>query len=179
MQRTVRLLPFPFAAWSLLAGCGERPAQSQEKAVADAFGEPDLDVNRLIFERYEKRGFEGLTEAERTAHCVWWLEAEVNNGGFDQFYFNSAGDHAVETVAALERIGARHTAGIVTRANAAFRDGRPPRERAARQKQLLALSKVAKEELGELDDEFYEYRDDLKGLLDRFVQEHRADIGGR
>ena len=25
---------------------------------------------------------------------VWLLEAEVNNGGFDQYYFNSAGDLA-------------------------------------------------------------------------------------
>ena len=34
------------------------------------------------------------------------LEAEVNNGGFDQYFYNSAGDNTAETIQALETIGA-------------------------------------------------------------------------
>jgi len=33
--------------------------------------------------------------AERTFAAIWSLEAEVNNGGFAQYMFNDAGDHAV------------------------------------------------------------------------------------
>jgi hypothetical protein len=35
------------------------------------------------------------------------LEAEINNGGFDQYFFNSTGDRTAETIRALELIGAK------------------------------------------------------------------------
>jgi hypothetical protein len=34
------------------------------------------------------------------------LEAEVNNGGFHQYFYNSAGDNTAEAIRALEEIGA-------------------------------------------------------------------------
>ncbi|MBP0902702.1 DUF4375 domain-containing protein [Mariniflexile gromovii] len=34
------------------------------------------------------------------------LESEINNGGFNQFYFNSSGNFSHETVEALLQIGA-------------------------------------------------------------------------
>ncbi|MEJ2420051.1 MAG: DUF4375 domain-containing protein [Exilibacterium sp.] len=36
------------------------------------------------------------------------LEAEVNNGGFDQLFYNSAGDIAFYTAKALDSIGAHN-----------------------------------------------------------------------
>ena len=33
------------------------------------------------------------------------LEAEINNGGFHQYFYNSAGDNTAETIQALETIG--------------------------------------------------------------------------
>lgn len=50
------------------------------------------------------------------------LEAEINNGGFDQFFFNSASDRTDEIIAALLLIGAAHTANIVKTAMAKFPD---------------------------------------------------------
>ena len=40
------------------------------------------------------------------------FEAEVNNGGFDQFFFNSRGDFSIESLEALELIKANKTAAI-------------------------------------------------------------------
>ena len=42
------------------------------------------------------------------------LEGEVNNGGFHQYFYNSAGDRTAETIQALEIIGAFAMADIVT-----------------------------------------------------------------
>jgi hypothetical protein len=33
-----------------------------------------------------------MSEAERVFICIWQLEAEVNNGGFTQYFTNSSGD---------------------------------------------------------------------------------------
>src|SRR5436305_14505300 len=40
-----------------------------------------------------------LTDTERRLLAAYWVEAEVNNGGFDQYFFNSAGDNAEAALA--------------------------------------------------------------------------------
>jgi hypothetical protein len=92
------------------------------------------------------------------------LEAEVNNGGFEQYLYNSAGDNTAETIEALEAVGALRMADIVRGAAAKFPGGMPPKERFARQD--LLLDHIADPEVfRELDDEFYKYPDDLGDLL--------------
>jgi hypothetical protein len=91
------------------------------------------------------------------------LEAELNNGGFDQFFFNDAGGRTAETIEALKRIGASHTASLVQAAADKFPGGTVPTDRKARQK---ALGKVSPESdaFEEQDEAFYEYQDDLAAL---------------
>jgi len=115
-----------------------------------------------------------LTEAEQVFVCVWQLEAEVNNGGFSQYYSNSSGDLAIDTPQALEAIGAAQAAGIVQDANGLFPEG-PPRDRDTREDFLEELSDDA---LEELDDRFLAYPDDLSLLLYEYVQTHKQDIRG-
>lgn len=96
------------------------------------------------------------------------LEAEVNNGGFDQFFFNSAGDATRETIDALIVIGAHVTAALVARAAAKFPGSLPPVDRNTRQDVLAAISTSGG--AFELEDsEFYKYREDLKALADAYV----------
>ena len=92
------------------------------------------------------------------------LEAEVNNGGFDQFFYNSAGDDTEGIIRALETIGAVTTAEIVRRAAAKFPGGMPPKDRFQRQDALLQISPDS-DAFEELDGEFYGYPDDLSELL--------------
>ena len=115
-----------------------------------------------------------MTDAERVFICIWQLEAEVNNGGFAQYYTNSAGDLAADAPAALEAIGATHTASIVRAANAAFPGG-PPRDRDAREN---AFDVIADGAFEELDGRFLAYEDDLSSLLYAYVQAHQGEIRG-
>ena len=75
--------------------------------VADAF---DLALERMVV-----CGFDELGVVDKILVAIWGVEAEVNNGGFSQFYINSAGDNALETPAALREIGAERIAGVVLR----------------------------------------------------------------
>jgi hypothetical protein len=74
------------------------------------------------------------------------FEAEVNNGGLHQYYFNSSSNSAIETPEALDTIGASHTAEIVRKANSIFPQG-PPRDCDARHVSLDAIAATAFEEL--------------------------------
>lgn len=97
------------------------------------------------------------------------LEAEVNNGGFDQFFFNEAGNRVVETIEALEAIGAHKTADIVRRACARFPGGMPPAAWFARQEVLEVVSPDS-EAFEQEDQEFYAYDEDLASLVAAYAK---------
>jgi len=121
--------------------------------------------------RYEALGFDGLTEPERVWIAVEELQMDVNNGGFDQYYFNSSGDTAWFASAALRTIGADRTATIVERANAVFGPDGPPRDREQRQEALERLRGADDDVLFKsLDDEFFKYPEDLDELLRTYLR---------
>lgn len=92
------------------------------------------------------------------------LESEINNGGFDQFFYNSAGDHTEDTIRALVKIGAVHTADIVRRAASKFPGGMPPKDRDTRQELLEAISPDS-DSFEDFDEEFLAYEEDLASLV--------------
>jgi hypothetical protein len=108
------------------------------------------------------------------ALCVDDLDREINNGGFDQFFWNSSGDHAHETVRALEAIGAPQAAQIVREAIACFPAAVAPADRDQRADLMAKLPQSVRETWGTLDDRFYRYPDDLTALLRRYAAANRA-----
>lgn len=109
-----------------------------------------------------------VSSAKRIFISVWQLEAEVNNGGFHQYLWNSSGNLAADTPAALEAIGAIRAADIVKRANGLFEAGPPADERL----RLAALESIDENAFESLDEEFLAYPDDLSALLYDFVVEN-------
>jgi uncharacterized protein DUF4375 len=117
--------------------------------------------------RYRDVGFDCLSEIERMLVAIWALEADVNNGGFHQYYFNSSGDTACYAPAALRAIGAPIMAGIVDKANSLFGPIGPPVSRDERQQ---ALSALTEQMWDDLDRQFYEYPEDISWLLEQFLE---------
>jgi len=95
------------------------------------------------------------------------LEGEVNNGGFHQYFYNSAGDNTAETIQALEIIGALKMANVVRRAAEKFPGAMPPKNRFERQDVLLESDPKAIA-FRDLDEEFYDYPDNLTELLKKY-----------
>lgn len=77
----------------------------------------------------ESKGFDGIREPERVLATIWSVEAEVNNGGFDQLFYNTAGDIAFYAAIALDSIGAHKMAGIAQKALDLFGEDGPPKNR--------------------------------------------------
>ncbi len=91
------------------------------------------------------------------------LEAEVNLGGFHQFFFDAAGDRTAETIEALSVVGALHSLGIIKLAASLFPGGIPPTERFQRQSILDEIEPNVNEFDG-LDDAFHDCQEDLSAL---------------
>src|SRR5579872_5516915 len=54
----------------------------------------------------EKSDFLILSKGQQMFYSTWWLESEVNNGGFSQYFWNSASSFAKEAYYGYLSIGA-------------------------------------------------------------------------
>lgn len=140
------------------------------------------DKNSFVFEmnkyigakcRYGDR-MEALSAPERLFYVAQVLEEEVNNGGFDQFFYNSSGNFASELEAAFELIGAGKTAAICGKALAALGAELPMDCEARREWMEENQTDEMTEILGECDEAFFAYEEDLAALNKAFVLLNRA-----
>ncbi len=60
-------------------------------------------------------------KSKQSIYVIWQLEAEVNNGGFNQFYYNSSGQFATMIPDALKMVGAFKFSNLVERANVIYK----------------------------------------------------------
>lgn len=83
-------------------------------------------------------GINCLTADETVFFSVRLFQAERNNGGIDQFFFNSSGDYFKEVIAGLKTLGAHQTCGLLMIATLIlFARKSPPPDRADRSHVLL------------------------------------------
>ena len=116
-----------------------------------------------------------LSAEQRVFQAIWELEAEVNNGGFRQFFWNSSGCLAPHAVDALHTIDAPRAASIVEKAIGLVGRVRWSDD-TRRKKQIDALQPKTVAALDKLDQSFFTYPDDLNDLLYRYVCRNRAQL---
>src|SRR5262245_10548228 len=113
---------YPFLTREILASI---PDEELEQALIDHL--LDIRIAERLKDDYEILA--GLSAGFRMLYSTWLLEAEVNNGGFNQFFWNSSGRFAREAVEGWKRIGAEQQAELTEEAIAIEAE-----ERAAQQK---------------------------------------------
>src|SRR5262245_40810732 len=101
------------------------------------------------------------------------LAGEVMNGGFNQYFFNSAGDDAAAAIEALDAIGASETRAGLVDACGKFPGGMASCERFQSQEELNRVDPdIAIFE--QLDRAFFAYPEDLDVLLDAYERRSGA-----
>lgn len=130
------------------------------------------ELSRFIWsgiKKYDAVGFKALNEKEQAIYTIWWLEAEVNNGGFHQYFWNPAGEHSDIALKSLKAIGAIKTAALLEKAiDIAFK-GNLPENRLERQNKLDLEFERKMDQLNALDDQFYKYSEEFYKLIDVYV----------
>ena len=146
------------------------PAEPQEDPVSAAF--------LSVLEKSEDgAALDRLSEPERVLYLVRTLEDEVNNGGFAQYFFNSAGDHANEAPDAFLAIRAPGIAELCRKANSVFGE-QVPTDWAQREEQFNALpDDPAEALLSECDDAFFSSDEDLYALESAYIAANAASFG--
>lgn len=129
---------------------------------------------------YEKE-FETVmswNKSRQAIYMIWALEAEVNNGGYNQFYFNSSGQFYKHLPDALKLVGATKFADLTKRANETFEKENPK----ITQHQDGTIEGFSKSydnnPLNKFDDEFYElYKmENLQQIQVNFIRNNKKEF---
>lgn len=108
---------------------------------------------------------------QRQVYAIVWYIAEVNNGGHDQFFYNSTGIVWPDAKEALEIVGLKEFSRVLDKAAGRF--SRPPsRDSDTREDQIYADEPV----FDDLDTEFYELqeRKNVDAALMRYIKKNRS-----
>lgn len=149
----------------ILAGI---PDDKLEQAVIDY-------VDIKIGDRYDREEaiVAGLAPGFMIIYSTWGVEAEVNNGGFNQYFWNPAGQYADEAVAGFDAIGASAHAALMSRAIEVEREVHERVQQLKARGTLEAFSESYQSNpLNELDDQFYALKEDLSMLRIAFIRTH-------
>lgn len=115
-----------------------------------------------------------LSAEARLVYLLWCFDGEIHNGGFDQLFTNSLGNHCLEILRHLDEVGASKSYGLLLSAISWFPDSSPSQNREARWLQHESFSDEPKYQaaIDLLDTAFYKYEDDLASLVNAFVLQH-------
>jgi hypothetical protein len=116
---------------------------------------------------------EELTPPQRNFFFNQNFEREVNNGGFNQYFINSGGGFAHETITSLQSIGANKTAAILQHAIDQFPGSKVPKDRDERHETVRQIEDEADKVWGDLDQKFFKYEDNLNALNIAYVKANR------
>ena len=134
------------------------------------------NIAEIIGEDYENELFNAkkLTKGQKAIFSTWAVEAEVNNGGFNQFYFNSSGQYADMAVDGFETVGATKHAELMREANRIYASIKNDLEKFD-DGTVESFSESYKDNpLNNLDDKYYELgkNESLWGLKVKYIREH-------
>lgn len=138
------------------------------------------DLSNQISDNYEHEYEIVLSwnKYKQTIYFIWLLEAEVNNGGYNQFYFNSSGQFADLVPDALKMIGAYKFAKLTEKANKIYKS-QNTKITEHLDGTLEGFSKSYKNNpLNDLDDEFYKFynTENLQKLQTDFIRKNKKEF---
>ena len=144
-----------------------------EQAIMD-----NIDTNFQDGEQYTLDQISKLTKGQQAVFATWWLEAEVNNGGFNQFYFNSSGQFAEMAEIGFKTIGANKFSELTKRANKIYSENKERLEEFD-DGTMESFSESYKDNpLNDLDTEFYNLYDSEKigELRIKYIRENKNEF---
>lgn len=117
-------------------------------------------------------------KSKQAIYTIWLLEAEVNNGGYNQFYFNSSRQFYKYLPDALKLVGANRFSDLMRRANDTF-EKENLKITQYQDGTLAGFSKSYEDNpLNKFDNEFYElYKtENLQQMQVDFIRKHKAEF---
>ncbi len=159
--------------------CKQGIRQNLERSRAYYKARAEYDPTDALWKSLVARSVEApllttLSSAERTYFTVCLLDGEVYNGGFDQFFSNSSGDHYADAASGLAEMEAWNALRILSEAaETIFGSDAPPQDQATRwdvMKRWAGHRPNPESYLDALDKEYWQDPDDLGDRLQAYAE---------
>lgn len=118
---------------------------------------------------WNAEGPAALTQPQRHYSAVRVLDAEVRNGGFSQYFFNSSGDEWKSALSGLEAMGSRDRLALLQKALAKFDKSSPSEFRNQRMQQLAKIEDGKDSVFDQLETRYYKSSENLDVMVMRYV----------
>jgi hypothetical protein len=127
-----------------------------------------IRIGEIIGKKIKKRdNFENLNEFEKTFIFIDIFENHTTDGGFETFFWNTAGQFSHEILEAYEKIGAKNTASIMYDSFLLFGEIPIPKNTDMRRE---VLSKINPSSWINLDEQYYNCNDNVVLLVLEFIK---------
>jgi hypothetical protein len=142
------------------------PDEKLEGAVVDHI-RSKLDHN---YER-EYEIVTSLSKGFQIVHATWMVEGEVNNGGFNQYFWNSSGKFQAEALEGYKLLGATEHEKLMAEAIKVHKSIENKLKVQQDKGTIQAFSDSYKDNpLNKLDDQFYGLKEDASALRIKYIR---------
>ena len=145
----------------------EIPDKKLEQAIIDyILGEIGKDFSK------ENKVISKLSTGMQAVYTTWVVEAEVNNGGFHQYYLNSTGKFALSAIEGFKQIGALETAEAMANSVVLAMSEIPEINTNISKKQIEIISKKSYKftKLNDLDQWFFKDNESISKLRINYIR---------
>ena len=77
----------------------------------------NIETKFTVGEDYSEEIINSFTPGQKAIFTIWWLKAEVLNGGFNQYYFNPSGRYCTIAEESFKVIGATEYWALMKKSN--------------------------------------------------------------
>lgn len=124
----------------------------------------------------EIEGAKALSYGQKALYYWWYLDAQVRNGGFVQFYYNSYGQYMPTIIKGLEHIGDKEMASLAKKAHKVYLKNKKLMDK-AQESDLFGSDLYERlDKLSELDDHYYGINEQTMDLIEAYIRKHPNEI---
>jgi antitoxin component YwqK of YwqJK toxin-antitoxin module len=117
-----------------------------------------------------------MSFGQKALYYWWYLDAQVTNGGFVQFYYNGYGQYAPTIVKGLELIGDKKMASLVQKAHNEYLRNKKMLDR-YRETDFFGTDVYERlDKLTALDEDYYELHDGTMTKLEEYIRKHPSEF---
>jgi antitoxin component YwqK of YwqJK toxin-antitoxin module len=113
-----------------------------------------------------------LSYGQKAIYYWWYIDGQVTNGGFIQFYYNGYEKYVPTIIKSLEHIGDKKMAELIQRADNIFQKNKKLIDK-AQEKSLFESDLYERlEELSDLDSEYYKLNKKTMIRLEKYIRKN-------